>query len=160
MGNKEGGNKYYVCLSSKNRSAFCSPCCGHSTWIIAIMLLPPFRLSIFLPQLSIVPLETGGLKQCCALGSLHAGVPSGKEDDMYGLNTYIAEPTGILQPKGIVVVIPDIFGWKFPNNRVLADDMSKKGPFIVMLPDLMDGASDAFSKMIPHVHLLPVSRSI
>ena len=104
------------------------------------MLLLPFRLSLIWPQFSIVPLGAGGLDQCCVTGSLHTGKFSGQEEEKYGLDTYIAQPTGILEPKGVVVILPDIFGWSLPNTRILADEMARKGPFIVLLPDLMNGS--------------------
>ena len=45
------------------------------------------------------------------------------------------------QPKRIIVFIPDAFGWKFNNNRILADHYATKGPFRVYLPEFMDGLS-------------------
>lgn len=103
------------------------------------MQLPPFRLTFFWPRLSFVPFGIDGAARCCA--TLHKGTPKGSEEERHGLNTYTVEPTrtGILQPKGVVVIIPDIFGWTLPNIRMLADEMAKKGPFVVLLPDLMDG---------------------
>lgn len=65
-------------------------------------------------------MASGGLKQCCATGSLHTGTPTGRIDKVHGLDCYIADaPSG--SPKGIVVIIPDAFGWTLPNNRILAD---------------------------------------
>lgn len=80
----------------------------------------------------------GGIKQCCATGSLHTGTPTGRITKVHGLDCYIADaPNG--SPKGIVVIIPDVFGWEFPNNRILADCLAKEGNFQVYLPDFMDG---------------------
>lgn len=76
-------------------------------------------------------------RQCCASGSLHSGTPTGREDKLHGLDVYIAEPSG--KPKGIVVILPDIFGWTLANTRILADSFAKKGDFLVLLPDFMDG---------------------
>lgn len=75
------------------------------------------------------------LKPCCAMGSLHAGTPTGREDKIYGLDCYIAEGPS---SKGIIVIIPDAFGWTLPNNRILADEYAKRG-FTVYLPEVMDG---------------------
>jgi len=55
------------------------------------------------------------------------------------LPTYIAEPPSGTPPKGIVVIIPDAFGWELPNSRVLADSYAEKGNFRVYLPDFMNG---------------------
>jgi hypothetical protein len=47
-----------------------------------------------------------GLKQCCAMGSLHTGTPKGRIEKVHGLDCYIADaPTG--SPNGIVIIIPD-----------------------------------------------------
>lgn len=80
------------------------------------------------------------LKQCCATGSLHAGTPTGRIRKVHGLDCYIADaPNGA--PKGVVVIIPDAFGWELPNNRILADCYAKEGNFQVYLPEFMDGIS-------------------
>ncbi|KAL1297365.1 hypothetical protein AAFC00_004905 [Neodothiora populina] len=85
-------------------------------------------------------MSVGGLKPCCATGSLHTGAPTGEVSKLHGFDTYIAVPPGGVEAaKGIVVVLPDIFGWTFPNNRILADDYARKGGFSVLLPDFMDG---------------------
>lgn len=79
-----------------------------------------------------------GLGQCCATGSLHTGMPTGRLEKVHGLDCYTAEaPNG--KPKGIVVIIPDAFGWALPNNRILADCYAKNGGFTVYLPEFMDG---------------------
>jgi dienelactone hydrolase len=77
-----------------------------------------------------------GLKPCCATGSLHAGQPTGRIDKLHGLDCYIASAPN-RPAKGVVVIIPDAFGWTFPNNRVLADCYAKEGNFDVYLPEFM-----------------------
>lgn len=62
---------------------------------------------------------------------------------IHGLNTYVATPPGDVTPRGIVVIIPDIFGWTFPNARILADEYAKRAGVTTYLPDVM------FSKYIP-----------
>jgi hypothetical protein len=64
-------------------------------------------------------------------------VAKGKEVKIYGLDAYVTEPEG--PPKGIVVYIPDAFGWKFINNRVLADLYAEKGGYRVYIPEAMAG---------------------
>lgn len=61
---------------------------------------------------------------------------------MHGLDTYVAEPPSNAQPKGIIVIIPDGFGWQFVNNRILADHYAQKGQYKVYLPEFMDGKMD------------------
>jgi len=76
--------------------------------------------------------------QDCASGTLHGGTPTGKVIALHGLPTYVTEPPSGT-PKGIVVIIPDAFGWELPNTRVLADSYAKKGNFRVYVPEFMDG---------------------
>lgn len=74
----------------------------------------------------------------CVTGSVKEGTPTGTVTTLHGLNTYIARPEGT--PKGVVVIIPDIFGWEISNSRLLADSYAKKGGFLVYLPDFMAGS--------------------
>ncbi|KAK4546942.1 hypothetical protein LTR36_001674 [Oleoguttula mirabilis] len=78
------------------------------------------------------------LKQCCATGSLHTGTPTGRIEKLHGLDCYVADaPNG--QPKGIVIIITDAFGWKLPNNRILADQYAKRINAQVLMPDFLNG---------------------
>ncbi|KAF2502278.1 alpha/beta-hydrolase [Lophium mytilinum] len=77
--------------------------------------------------------------QCCAAGEIHSGTPTGKVAKVHGLDCYIAEPAEGVQPKGVIVIIPDFFGWELPNNRMLADSYAAKGGWLVYLPDFMAG---------------------
>jgi dienelactone hydrolase len=78
-------------------------------------------------------------KSCCASGSLHTGTPTGSVSQLHGLPVYIASPPSNKSPKGVVVILPDIFGWTLPNTRILADNFAAKGDFLIMLPDFMNG---------------------
>ena len=80
-----------------------------------------------------------GLKQCCATGSLHTGVPTGQVTKLHGLDCYVASPPSGTKPKGVVVILPDALGWTLPNNRILADCYAREGGFMVYLPEFMDG---------------------
>ncbi|KAH9948883.1 dienelactone hydrolase [Amylocystis lapponica] len=71
----------------------------------------------------------------CVSGSLHAGTPVGQEITIAGLSTYAV---GDETSKRIVVFGVDIFGWKFNNTRLLADEYATRG-FRVLVPDLFDG---------------------
>ncbi|PYH92901.1 alpha/beta-hydrolase [Aspergillus ellipticus CBS 707.79] len=76
----------------------------------------------------------------CFSGHVHAGVPKGEVITLHGLNTYVTEPAkGADAVKGIIVIIPDAFGWEFVNNRILADHYADKGKYRVYLPDFMKG---------------------
>ncbi|KAF4554864.1 Dienelactone hydrolase-like protein 1 [Elsinoe fawcettii] len=80
-------------------------------------------------------MSTGLPRPCCATGSLHTGTPKGTVGKLHGLDAYITNPTEGTQPKGVVVIIPDIFGWTLPNSRILADEYAEKGP--AFQPDML-----------------------
>ena len=73
----------------------------------------------------------------CLTGSVKEGTPTGVVTTLHSLNTYVARPEGT--PRGLVVMIPDVFGWEISNSRLLADSYAKKGGFLVYLPDFMAG---------------------
>jgi hypothetical protein len=98
------------------------------------------------------------LKMCCATGSLHTGMPTGRIEKVRGLDCYIADPPSD-PPKGVVVIIPDAFGWTLPNNRILADCYAKEGNFRVYLPEFMDGTAVILSYKIISVVSLIWNRS-
>lgn len=75
----------------------------------------------------------------CFRGGVSGAEPTGTEMTIHGVPTYVAQPAEGVIPKGLVVVIPDAFGWDFVNNRVLCDNYAKKGGFLVYLPDFMNG---------------------
>ncbi|KAK6514241.1 hypothetical protein TWF506_008639 [Arthrobotrys conoides] len=78
---------------------------------------------------------------CCMRGSIHPGDPTGTEQTIHGLPTYVAEPENGAQIKGTIVIIPDVFGWDFINLRLLADSYAKRGNFRVLMPDVHFGDS-------------------
>lgn len=97
--------------------------------------------SVFINKLAM------SLKSCCATGSLHTGTPTGRVEKVHGLDCYIADaPNG--SSKGVIVIIPDAFGWELPNNRILADDYAKNG-FKVLLPEFQAGT------IILSIHCIP-----
>ncbi len=75
----------------------------------------------------------------CFRGSIHTGQPKGEVTTIHGLDTYVSRPPNGAQARGVIVVIPDAFGWEFGNNRLLADTYAEKGNFLVYLPDFMNG---------------------
>ncbi|KAL7789495.1 alpha/beta-hydrolase [Trichoderma ceciliae] len=75
----------------------------------------------------------------CFSGSLHDGQPRGEVTQAYGLDAYVVGPVDGRPAKGIVVLLPDAFGWEFVNVRLLADSYADKGGFKVYAPDFMNG---------------------
>ena len=80
-----------------------------------------------------------GMSSCCFSGKVHQGQPTGREDEIGGLSTYVSEPQNGSKEKTIIF-ITDIFGWKLPNVRLLCDEYAKAG-FYCYIPDLHEGDS-------------------
>jgi len=80
----------------------------------------------------------------CFRGHIHDGKAKGRETKMYGFDTYVASPEPE-NPKGIVVMLPDILGWKFINARLVADNYAKKSNYKVIMPDFMNGRAAPLS---------------
>ncbi|KAI0477868.1 dienelactone hydrolase family protein [Xylariaceae sp. FL0804] len=81
----------------------------------------------------------------CFSGAIHEGEPSGITTRLHGLDTYVAEPASGRPARAVVVIIPDAFGWDFPNIRLLADSYAKKRDYRVYAPDFMKGHSAPLS---------------
>ena len=92
----------------------------------------------------------------CCEGKLHPGKPTGSEETLYDLPTYIANPPDGAQPRALIVILPDAFGWRLPNNRLLADRYSERLPVRTLLPELMDGESQAVR---PGARAIPKQRN-
>ncbi|KAF1983907.1 alpha/beta-hydrolase [Aulographum hederae CBS 113979] len=87
---------------------------------------------------------------CCAQGTLHTHVkPTGRETRLHGVDCYVADGPNGQPPNGIVVILPDIFGWKLPNTRILADNYARKGGFMVLVPEFMDGHAMPMAALKP-----------
>ncbi|KZT71150.1 alpha/beta-hydrolase [Daedalea quercina L-15889] len=71
----------------------------------------------------------------CTKGNVHSGTPVGKEITISGLQSYV---TGDENSNRVVVFGTDVFGWRLPNVRLLADEYADKN-FWVVVPDLFDG---------------------
>ena len=85
----------------------------------------------------------------CASGHLHEGTPTGHVETVHGFQAYVTNPPGDAPSKGIVVIIPDAFGWNLVNNRILADAYAKRAGVKVFLPDFMNGSSTSSVLRIP-----------
>lgn len=71
---------------------------------------------------------------------------------LHGLDVYVAspapDPTGNSAIRGIIIIIPDAFGWEFVNNRILADHYAQKGRYKVYLPDFMNGENQSIQHVV------------
>ncbi|OIW26284.1 dienelactone hydrolase family protein [Coniochaeta ligniaria NRRL 30616] len=74
---------------------------------------------------------------CCLKGFAWEGTPTGTETRINTNDTYVAGSN----PKVALVVIHDLFGWKWGNLRLLADHYAVEADATVYLPDFFGGAS-------------------
>ncbi|KAI1875664.1 uncharacterized protein JN550_001950 [Neoarthrinium moseri] len=78
----------------------------------------------------------------CFTGTLRGdAVLTGTVEQIHGLPVYVARPGGGVEPKGLVVIISDGFGWELKNTRALADNYAKRAELLVYLPDFMNGCA-------------------
>jgi len=75
----------------------------------------------------------------CFSGTIHVGSPTGTVETIHGLPVYVTKPAEGVTPKGLILYLPDAFGWDFVNNRILADHYAQRGEFLVYVPDFMGG---------------------
>ncbi|KAG0129336.1 Alpha/Beta hydrolase protein [Tuber indicum] len=66
-----------------------------------------------------------------------AQIVRGLETVIHGLDTYVYDGSH----KAIIVIIPDAFGWRFTNTRLIADEIGDRTGATVFLPDFMNGDS-------------------
>ena len=71
----------------------------------------------------------------CVSGFVHEGTPLGKEISLAGLQVYA---TGDDASSRVIIFGVDVFGWRFVNSRLLADEYASRG-FHVLIPDLFNG---------------------
>ncbi|KAL1867168.1 hypothetical protein VTK73DRAFT_4280 [Phialemonium thermophilum] len=83
----------------------------------------------------------------CFSGAAQEGTPRGRVGKAYGLDVYIAEPPEGTPLDGILVIVPDAFGWEFVNTRLLADRLAQRGGYRVYLPDFMEGCAAPLSML-------------
>ncbi|CAL9731531.1 hypothetical protein MOUN0_L11034 [Monosporozyma unispora] len=110
--------------------------------------------------------------KCCFMGFRHEGETHGSFQDLYGLDTYVTEPQVSECCKGkssdaevkkvnkYIVILTDIFGHKFNNVQLLADQLAQGTGFHVLVPDILfndpvidlDGSTDFQKWLHDHPH--------
>lgn len=76
------------------------------------------------------------IKPCCLKKIDHEGAPEGAHKIINGLSTYqVGEKYG---NKRLVVIFTDVFGNKYKNVLLVADQLSKLGGFHIMIPDILE----------------------
>lgn len=73
--------------------------------------------------------------KCCLTGFTWTGTPVGTIGTLADNKAYI---TGTIKHVAILV-IHDIFGWEFPNTRLLADHFAREVGATVFVPDFFGG---------------------
>ncbi|BFZ55442.1 SEA (Seh1-associated) complex subunit [Savitreella phatthalungensis] len=74
-------------------------------------------------------------------GTNNVTVPVGTESQIAGINIYSA---GHRSDPSAVIVLPDLFGWRNVNTRLICDKIAEAG-FLVIMPDLFNGDTLDFS---------------
>ncbi|KAJ5713153.1 Alpha/Beta hydrolase protein [Penicillium malachiteum] len=85
------------------------------------------------------------VSECCTKGFKWDGEPKGHETSLSGNNTYVTGTNSSVA----ILVIHDLFGWTFPNIRLLADSYAEGANATVYAPDFFGGEvlpSDIVSK--------------
>lgn len=87
--------------------------------------------------------------KCCTLSSFHEGTSKGKHVPFCGLETYV---TGEDSDR-TVVILTDIYGSKYNNVLLVADEIAKCG-YKVYIPDILKGdpvdGSVSLDKWLPN----------
>ncbi|THW17965.1 alpha/beta-hydrolase [Aureobasidium pullulans] len=73
--------------------------------------------------------------KCCKSGFKWNGTSTGKETSLGKNQAYV---TGDNKDAAVLIVC-DVFGWKLPNVRLLADHYAKEANVTVYVPDYFDG---------------------
>lgn len=74
---------------------------------------------------------------CCLKSFDHEGKPLGSHKEIAGLDTYqIGEQYG---DERLIVILTDIYGNKFNNTLLVADELSKLNESQVLVPDILKG---------------------
>ncbi|KAH7129251.1 dienelactone hydrolase [Dactylonectria macrodidyma] len=76
----------------------------------------------------------------CFRGAAHDGKPSGVEETIGGIVTYVANPTsGATACLSTIIFITDAFGFNLANSKLLADEYASRTGCRVLVPDIIPG---------------------
>ncbi|KAH6660467.1 dienelactone hydrolase family protein [Truncatella angustata] len=84
------------------------------------------------------------VNDCCTRGFTWEGTPVGQTTKIGQNDTYV---TGSNR-ENAVMIVHDLFGWTFPNVRLLADHYAKEADVTVYVPDFLGGEVPAFEPMV------------
>jgi hypothetical protein len=72
------------------------------------------------------------MSECCISGFQWDGTPTGVESMLANNKAYVVGSN----PDIAILVVSDLFGWTFVNERLLSDHYAKEADATVYLPDL------------------------
>jgi hypothetical protein len=72
------------------------------------------------------------MNDCCTKGFKWGGEPAGHETTLADNAAYVTGSNS----EAAIMVIHDVFGWTFPNIRLLADAYAAEANATVYVPDL------------------------
>lgn len=72
---------------------------------------------------------------CCFKGFYHEGTPKGEHKTLFDVDTYV---TGGESNDKVIIVLTDVFGNKFNNVLLTADQLAAAG-YKVLIPDILFG---------------------
>jgi dienelactone hydrolase len=75
------------------------------------------------------------ISDCCLKGFSWQGTPTGRVDKLANNDVYISGNNADVA----ILFIADLFGWKFPNVRLLADHFAREVGATVYVPDFFGG---------------------
>ncbi|KAH6678628.1 dienelactone hydrolase family protein [Halenospora varia] len=75
------------------------------------------------------------ISNCCLKGFTWNGTPTGRTSKLANNDTYVAGDN----PERAILLIHDLFGWTFPNIRLLADHYAAETSSTVYAPDFFGG---------------------
>lgn len=75
------------------------------------------------------------VSDCCVRGFAWDGTPTGQVTKLGNHNAYVAGTNSDVA----VMIVHDLFGWTFPNVRILADHYAKEANVTVYVPDFFAG---------------------
>ncbi|KAI6101016.1 dienelactone hydrolase [Pisolithus croceorrhizus] len=74
----------------------------------------------------------------CVIGKQYLGSPQGKIQSIGDVPCYVGTPTVKYDPKKVLILLTDIFGVTFSNNKLLVDDFARRG-YLTIAPDYLFG---------------------
>ncbi|KAK2462237.1 hypothetical protein APHAL10511_005733 [Amanita phalloides] len=84
----------------------------------------------------------------CVKGVRHEGTPTGKWENIGGVECYVATPAGDYPADKVVLFLADIYGPQLPNAQLLVDDFANNG-FKTVAPDYLNGDPAPADGMFP-----------